>query len=284
MSTYHKPWSSNPPHLVPQSSWGSNRRFVPLARRNLFSPDTSRATPRGFLASFAAAAEALRRRPLFRVPLGERPVYNPNLPEHASFRLSGERLIDFDDADVPYELSRGQVIPYFQDKEGKIYFSGVDAKYKEVAGFGGFIEGRTTPSGFRAGRQNRGRREPLGDGEDVVLGALREFNEESADIFASTFTPQSFFSSAWAVVGETLVIILRVNLEPTRVNELLEEAQKQPNHSQNVYRETSSIVFSSGYELDHLGPPPVVIGGFPIWPFYARLLGRLREWYNFDFA
>ena len=195
--------------------------------------------------------------------------------------MSGDHLIDFDDADVPYELSRGQVIPYVEDALSgrRIYLTGVDAKYREAAGFGGFVEGRLTPGELRAGRS---RRRGPSVGEDMAIGCLREMTEESMNVFIGTFTTTDYYMSRYAVVGDTLVVFLRLFAEVSEIKSRFNSAHGQSDEMvSNAYRETSDILAVSSSMMDGIAAGRVkTLFGIPVWSVYANLLTELVDRYG----
>lgn len=251
---------------------------IPSPKHN----EVSKPKRNAFLETFRQVELSIWKKPRVRLNLGTRPSYQNN-PLSATYRQRGEHLIDFDDADLPYEISRGQVIPYYQDARGRrFYFTGVDKRFQEAAGFGGYIEGRIGPSGHRAGMRATG---ALGPGEDVAMAALREFTEESMYTFLGTFTPAQYFASPYFIIRDTIVVLLRVNIEPEEaINRFKRTESQKERYNANAYRENAAILVSSADTMQSIATGSTkTMENYPIWDVYADLLRDLRAWYEYEF-
>lgn len=194
----------------------------------------------------------------------------------SDFAWSGP-LYAFSDSLVPYELARGQIIPYYRDPVSGClaYYAGIDTRFNEVGGFGGAITGRRLRDGYAGGTKG---------GETTVDGAFREFSEESLGIFGRSFAPESLRHCPSFVVDETLVILLRVVVPPGDVNTLFAQARRslRSGHRSGAFRENRGISVAGSAEM-HEALRSRALGGLPLWEKYWRILDRLNRVYRFDF-
>lgn len=192
------------------------------------------------------------------------------------FSWSGP-LYAFSDALVPYELARGQIIPYYRDPDTGClsYYAGIDARFGEIGGFGGAITGRRLRDGYAGGKKG---------GETTVDGAFREFSEESIGIFGTSFCHESLRHSPAFVIDETLVILLRVGVPPDSVNALFQGERRalRSGSRSSALRENRGISVASSHAM-RSALHTREIGGFPLWEKYWRIIHRIAEVYMFEF-
>lgn len=209
-----------------------------------------------------------------RVPAFD--YHGPVTNRVSNFKWSGP-LYSFCDTSIPYEIARGQVIPfYFNESNGEIvYYSGVDSKFNEVAGFGGAIAGRRIRDTFTAGAPN----------EETVDGAFRELDEESIGIFRSQFTVEDACYAPTFVVDETLVILLRVRTDARDVRSRFAAAYAEVSRRNggNVpTRENKGIIAATSEEmLDAIHTR--TLRHFRLWDKYWKILDRLANTYKLTF-
>jgi len=189
----------------------------------------------------------------------------------ALFRWSGP-LSFYCDEHVPYELMRGQIIPFYRDPDTgeRVYYAGIDSKYSEVGGFGGAIDGRRN----RSTRAN----------EETIDGAFRELEEESMGIFNGHFRIDHLGHSPAFVVDDTLVILLRVNLPPAQMRARFEEMRREfySGTKNDVFRENSDISVATSREMRE-AVTSGRIGGIALWAKYQKIISTVAGDYGFTF-
>lgn len=193
----------------------------------------------------------------------------------SDFAWSGP-LYAFCDAFVPYEVARGQVIPFHRDPDSGTltYYAGIDSRFNEIGGFGGAISGRRLRDGFTSGEH----------GESTVDGAFRELDEESIGIFRARFGVESVRHAPTFIVDESLVILLRVDVAPSEVNELFSSARRDLRCGTrcNAMRENRGVVAASSEEMRQ-ALRTHTLHGLRMWDKYWRIIARLAQVYRFEF-
>lgn len=186
------------------------------------------------------------------------------------------KVKNFHEISLPCEIVRGQIIPFSENEEGKIYYSGIDAEHNQVCGFGGVIAGRTISSRRRTSGSTKKTVQ-----EDVVRGALREFTEESIYAFDGTFDVKNIFESNSYVIGNTFVILLKVNTTSDQINKNFEYALKNFKITSLAFLENKKIIASSSDQIQKLIKGEIdELDGFPIWSTYKNILSTLTLKYD----
>jgi len=94
--------------------------------------------------------------------------------------------------------SRAGVIPYINTSKGVVFAFGLDTQYRELTDFGGGVSYKKDKT--------------------AVIGALREFKEESLGVFGD-FSPKSVSDSFVIYNSEIMILFHKVNVEPETINE-----------------------------------------------------------------